>query len=226
MECPYCLTSYHPQFNHADVTPHGNPDNRNYIFYQQCPDCKQLILYLKLNSNNNELQNWYKKRDETTLEQLGANLIYPKKKKSKPLSNDIPQEYRTDYQEVESVLEVSPNASAALSRRCLQRLLVEKANVTKKDLYDQIQEVLDSNQLPSHLEEEIDAIRNIGNFAAHPIKSTNSGTIVEVENGEAEWTLEVLEGLFDFYFVSPEKSKQRKNALNKKLQQAGKPQMK
>jgi hypothetical protein len=33
----------------------------------------------------------------------------------------------------------------------------------------------------------LDAIRTIGNFAAHPIKSTSSGEIVDVEPGEAEW---------------------------------------
>jgi hypothetical protein len=29
-------------------------------------------------------------------------------------------------------------------------------------------------------------VRTIGNFAAHPIKSTSTGTIVDVEPGEAE----------------------------------------
>ena len=68
--------------------------------------------------------------------------------------------------------------------------------------------------------------RNIGNFAAHPIKSTNSGEIVEVELGEAEWTLDVLEGLFDFYFVQPAQIQAKKEALNKKLAEAGKPPLK
>jgi len=40
---------------------------------------------------------------------------------------------------------------------------------------DQIQEVLDSGKLPSNLAENIDAIRTIGNFAAHPIKSKIQG---------------------------------------------------
>ncbi len=40
----------------------------------------------------------------------------------------------------------------------------------------------------------IDAVRVIGNFAAHPIKSKSTGEIVDVEPGEAEWNLNTLEG--------------------------------
>ena len=80
--------------------------------------------------------------------------------------------------------------------------------------------------MPSHLTESIDAIRNIGNFAAHPQKNTSTGEIVEVEFGEAEWILDVLESLFDFYFVQPAILKAKKDALNKKLADVGKPPMK
>ena len=66
----------------------------------------------------------------------------------------------------------------------------------------------------------------IGNFAAHPLKSTTTGSIVDVEPGEAEWNLDVLESLFDFYFVQPAISAKRKAELNKKLKEAGKPKLK
>jgi len=38
--------------------------------------------------------------------------------------------------------------------------------------------------------------------------------------------LDVLESLFDFYFVAPEKLKEKRDELNKKLQEAKKPPMK
>jgi uncharacterized protein Smg (DUF494 family) len=47
-----------------------------------------------------------------------------------------------------------------------------------------------------------------------------------VETGEAEWNLDVLESLFDFYFVQPANLKKKKDALNLKLKEAGKPPMK
>ncbi len=68
-------------------------------------------------------------------------------------------------------------------------------------------------------------MRNIGNFAAHPTKSDSSGEIVDVEPGEADWLLETLEGLFDFYFVQPKLLEAKRAALNQKLEDAGKPPM-
>lgn len=102
------------------------------------------------------------------------------------------------------------------------QVLIEKAAVEEKDLYNQIQEVLDRNLLPSHLAEALDAVRAIGNFAAHPIKSQSSGGVVEVEPGEAEWNLETLEGLFDYYFVQPEILRKKREVLDAKLKDAGK----
>jgi len=87
---------------------------------------------------------------------------------------------------------------AALSRRCLQNLLREKAKTTKRDLSYQIQEILDSKKLPSYLSEDLGAVRNIGNFSAHPIKSKKTGEIIEVEPGEADLNLNILEQLFGF----------------------------
>jgi len=80
--------------------------------------------------------------------------------------------------------------------------------------------------LPSYIAESLDAIRSIGNFAAHPIKRQSTGEIVDVEPGEAEWNLDVLEVLFDFYFVAPDRTKARRNALDKKLADIGKPPVK
>src|SRR5436853_535381 len=87
----------------------------------------------------------------------------------------------------------------------------------EQSLGDEIQQVIDSAKVPSHISESLDAIRNIGNFAAHPIKSKASGEIIDVEPGEAEWNLDVLEALFDFYFVQPELLRKKREALNKKL---------
>jgi hypothetical protein len=73
------------------------------------------------------------------------------------------------------------------------------------------------------LSHQLDAIRNVGNFAAHPQKSQSTGEILPVEPHEAEWGLDLLEELFDHYFVKPKRAQERKDALNKKLAAAGKP---
>lgn len=140
--------------------------------------------------------------------------------------SEVPVTFSQDYIEAASVLADSPKASAALSRRCLQHVIHDKAGIKRRDLATEIQELIDSNALPSWLSESIDAVRTIGNFAAHPIKSTSSGEIVSVEPGEAEWTLDVLDGLFDFYFVQPEILRRKREALTSKLADAGKPGLK
>jgi len=121
------------------------------------------------------------------------------------------------------VLTISPQASAALTRRCLQQVLRDYGKTKSKDLYDQIDEVINEGRIPHALAEQLDAVRVIGNFAAHPLKSQISGMIMPVEPHEAEWNLDVLEAAFDHYFVKPAQAHARKAALNKKLAEAGKP---
>jgi hypothetical protein len=130
----------------------------------------------------------------------------------------------TDFREAVSVFAKSKKASAALSRRCLQFVLVHKGRATEKDLSKQIDQVLPS--LPSSLRANVDAIRHVGNFATHPIKSQSSGEIADVEDGEAEWLLDVLEELFDFYYVAPAQAASKRAALNAKLASLGKPPLK
>ena len=49
---------------------------------------------------------------------------------------------------------------------------------------------------------------------------------IKLLNGEAEWSLDVLEGLFDFYFVQPAIMAEKRKALDAKLRGAGKREMK
>lgn len=153
-------------------------------------------------------------------------MVHPRGMARASLPKEVVEPFASDYREACLVLSDSPKASAALSRRCLQALLRAKASVKSGDLVKEIQQVLDSNTLPSDLAAAIDAIRAIGNFAAHPTKNTSTGQIVDVEPGEAELLLDVLEELFDFYFVRPAQLKAKLDAVNKKLVDAGKPPLK
>ena len=118
----------------------------------------------------------------------------------------------------------SPKASAALSRRCLQAILREAGRANQRNLSNQIEAVLPT--LPTYVAGSVDYIRNVGNFAAHPMKSESTGEIVDVEPGEAEWNLDVLDMLFDHYYVKPDEAKEKRLALDAKLRDAGKPPMK
>jgi hypothetical protein len=136
---------------------------------------------------------------------------------------EVPANIASDYLEAAATLEASPKASAALSRRCLQHLLREGLAVKSQDLAKEIDEVLAGASLPSFLSEQLDAIRQIGNFAAHPTKARATGEIVDVEPQEAEWNLDVLDALFDEVYVKPRRAADQKAALNQKLAEVGKP---
>lgn len=222
MKCPHCLVEFHAdeKIIYLGMDVEGEWGIKKF----ECPNpkCEKDIYYLLegvIIKSPKGGGYWVEKL-------IQERLIRPKSSNRPPAPPEVPKEFVEDYYEACLVLADSPKASAALSRRCLQHILREKAKVKKGDLSSEIQQVLDSGQLPSYLEESIDAIRNVGNFAAHPIKSNSTGEIVTVEPGEAEWNLEVIEMLFDFYFVQPERIKQKRDALNQKLKDAGKPEMK
>ena len=221
MKCPHCLVEFHAdeKIIYLGMDVEGEWGIKKF----ECPNpkCKKDIYYLLEGDIKERRQGFY---FVDNIRQL--RLIRPKASNRPPAPPEVPQEFVEDYYEACLVLADSPKASAALSRRCLQHILREKAKVKKGNLSSEIQQVLDSGQLPSYLEESIDVIRNVGNFAAHPIKSNSTGEIVPVEPGEAEWNLEVIEMLFDFCFVQPERIKQKRDALNQKLKDAGKPEMK
>lgn len=210
MDCPHCLKSYHPQLKYFEL----GEDSKEWwrLVQQKCPSCGKFIMHFQHRYSDGSVKNSY--------------LVHPKGISRTPLSAAVPEKFSQDYREACLVLSDSSKASAALSRRCLQNILREVAKVKHKNLSQEIDEILSTNQLPTYLSEAIDAIRNIGNFAAHPIKSTSTGEIVEVESGEAEWLLDVLEGLFDFYFIQPAELQRKKDKLNKKLTDAGKLPMK
>jgi hypothetical protein len=217
MKCPHCGVEIHEQFEHAtfingpELTGIGGREIAPKIMWTydhlRCPACFDSIIYLS------KYVGGYGR---------GRLLAYPKGF-SRPVPIEVPNPYKADFLEACKVLTDSPKASAALSRRCLQAVLRDKALTKSKDLYDQIEEIINSKAVPSHISDGLHAVRQIGNIAAHSTKSMTTGEIVDVEPGEAEWNLDVLESLFDFYFVQPELSAKRKSALDKKLADAKKP---
>ena len=220
MKCPHCLENFH----HEDVTETtelGSDQEYDFEIQQaQCPACKRMVITL------------LKTR---LIHVVGGTIggggrtdqpVHPRTPSRVALGSEIPVDYASDYREAAVVLADSAKASAALSRRLLQRLLREVVRVKPDDLSKEIDQVLESAQLQGDLARSIDAIRNVGNFAAHPTKDKNTGEIVDVEPGEAEWLLDVIEDLFDALFTRPVIQQKRVAELEQKLKDAGKPPLK
>ena len=227
MKCPHCTVEFHAKTNHT-VFDFESESNIAFGFLSDhCPSCGRLIVRLAKGGldtpRDGKDGQWQKPRLDEPFDEV---LVYPRVSNRSAVPVEVPDEFTEDYREACLVIADSPKASAALSRRCLQHILREKAGVKHADLAKEIQEVIDNKGLPNYIAESLDAVRNIGNFAAHPNKSASTGEIISVEPGEAEWSLDVIEMLYDFYFVQPERVKQKREALNRKLADVGKPPMK
>ncbi len=109
----------------------------------------------------------------------------------------IPKALRQDYQEAYSILELSPKASATLSRRCLQGMIRNFWGVKKGRLVDEINAIED--KVDPLTWKSIDAIRNVGNIGAHMEKDIN--LIIDVEPKEAVLLIQLLEMLFEEWYI-------------------------
>ncbi len=219
MKCPHCLIAFYEVIVEGRLTDGAGSWSKDRdgfwdVWHTRCPSCGHATIWLRVISPTDF---------KTVLKEFQ---VWPKGSARAPVPAEVLEEFAADYREACLVLSDSAKASAALSRRCLQRLLREHVKVKPGTLGTEIDQVLAAKTLPSDLAGDVDAIRNVGNFAAHPLKDTNTGEIIEVEPGEAEWLLDVLEGLFDFYFVRPAERAAKRGALNQKLKGAGKPPMK
>jgi len=220
MKCPHCLKEIHCQ-----TFPQGlgaDADGFWIVNKTLCPACNRFILHLLRHNVTRMPPGGFSPVGDPVSEEL----VRPKGANRPPPPQEVPETLAADFKEACLVLPDSAQASAALSRRCLQHLLRDFEKVKRGNLADEIQEVLARGKLPQHIADSIDAIRNIGNFGAHPMKSQSTGEILPVGPGEAEWNLDVLESLFDFYFVQPAATKKKRAALDAKLKAAGKPPMK
>ena len=166
-KCPHCNTPNRFEdaknnMDHSCSKDYILHENNEYAILQmcRCTNCGKVVILFE------------------------DRLIYPLGATRSSAPKEVPSEIRQDFNEGCLVESLSKKASAALARRCLQNILHEQG-IKKHNLSQEIDEAMKT--LPSHLSEAIDAIRNIGNFAAHPIKSTNSGNIIDVEKGETEW---------------------------------------
>ena len=211
MKCPWCQIAFHVKEDDWESTTIS--DDRGSISEWTCsmtfcPDCRRLIVMLIDASG------------------LDEEVIYPYAAMPINIGLEIPESLRADYLEAVRVLQISAKASAALSRRVLQGLLNEQG-YGGGNLAKQIDSVLTESDpdkgLPLTVRKKIDAVRNFGNFSAHPITDVTTLQIIDVDPEEAEWCLEIVSELFDHYYVRPAEDTRKLAELNQKLADAGKP---
>ena len=219
MKCPHCQVEVNVDFSEKYIGKYGNIFYS--LFYMRCPnsECDKPIVLLGQANNANQ----YRDGTISIKEQHSCNFkqLFPVGSGRMPAAPEVESKFAEDYNEACLVLPFSPKASAALSRRCLQNIIRLKEGIKERNLKTEIDKLIATNKLPSYISDNLEIIRGFGNIAAHGMEDRASGEILDVEPNEAEFLLDVLELLFDLYFVQAAKAAKMKAALNQKLTSAG-----
>lgn len=118
---------------------------------------------------------------------------------AKEFPDYVPEPIRADYEEACAIVDLSPNASATLSRRCLQAMIRNFWDVRdKRSLWDEITAI--EGELDDKIVDAIHSIRTLGKYGAHPEQDIN--LIIDVEPGEAEAMIALIELLIDDWYIA------------------------
>ena len=209
--CPHCeravTISEYQMVRKDTVLSLDNADGRRILrtLFIVCPnpDCRRFTLTADLRFSR-ELPN----RSES----IGAsvqkwNLIPPSRAKTFP--SYIPQAILDDYREACLIQDLSPKASATLSRRCLQGILRDFWQVKPGHLVNEIDQITD--KVDPETWAAIDAVRKIGNIGAHMGKDIS--LIVDVDPNEAELLIGLVETLINEWYIAREVRQNRMKAI-------------
>lgn len=214
MKCGHCLVAFHDTWTVDRISNISSPIRSWSVYSTTCPNCKEPTITLK------------QLRDPSKAKTYP---VHPHSPRRAPIGDAVHPTLKEDYEEACAVLSISPKASAALSRRVLQAILKDQG-YESSNLAKQIESVLSETSpdkvLPAAIRDTIDAVRTFGNFAAHPITDKTSLQIIDVEPNEAEWCLDIIETLFEHYYVRPAETRKKLEKLNEKMARAGKPSAK
>ena len=192
--CPFCnhtmplipSTFYKDEAQFRCPSPSGgfswdhkyNVDIRMYM----CPNCKKITSFA----------------DYAGSEMPSKTIpLYPLST-AKQFPEYIPNSILEDYEEACAIANLSPKASATLSRRCLQSMIRDFWKITgKKRLIDEIDALED--KVPAAQWQVLNSLRRIGNIGAHPEADVN--LIIDIEPKDAQKLIAVIELLIQQWYI-------------------------
>ena len=143
--CPYCsvvmpisrdtLYTQTPSLYFKDGSP--GIDRTDYaggaieIEYYICPNCRGITVFAHGRGEGVK----------------SINTILQPQSLAKQYPDYVPEPIRNDYEEAWAIVNLSPKASATLSRRCLQNMIRDFWKISKNRLVDEIDALKDNNKL-------------------------------------------------------------------------------
>jgi hypothetical protein len=140
---------------------------------------------------------------------------------TRPIDPLVRDPFRTDYLEAAAILDTSHRMSAVLARRILGDLLRKYGGHEQRSLTAQIDAFTKVGHHPSALTDNLHHFREVGDFAAHTQEDQEQAVVIDVDREEAEWTLDLVDRLFEYFIVQPAKDEQIKTRMDAKIERAG-----
>lgn len=205
--CPFCnhnatiteknFAANRFEFNHGNK--HKYQAMRTRVITCPNPDCLEYTLSMSLHDHVAKgLNNW-----EDLPAKMKWQLIPSAEMKGFP--SYIPEAILADYKESCLIRDLSPKASATLSRRCLQGMIRDFWGITRNRLVEEIEAI--SDKVDPMTWAAIDSVRKIGNIGAHMEKEID--LIVDVDPGEAQLLIGLIETLLHDWYVTKHEREMR-----------------
>ncbi|VXC90925.1 DUF4145 domain-containing protein [Sphingomonas sp. 8AM] len=102
---------------------------------------------------------------------IDQKMVRPASSDAPARAADMPSDIHEEYDEAAAIFNLSPRGSAALLRLAVQKLL-PILGASKRDINDQIGELVGAGTISRRVSDALDTLRVIGNEAVHP------GTII------------------------------------------------
>ena len=212
MKCPSCDVNFNADWDDFLFS-------RNEVHISTCPVChlRHVEVYVydpedKYTNASTKSIAWKAARAgstpvvEVAFDCQGSYMVpkigfdYYKTPVTKNIPASVPKDLERDCMEAHKVLKDSPRSSALLARRILQKVLTDNGH-KKPTLKAQLESLANSKELSSIDIDKLHAVRHLGNISAHYIEK--SQTLLDVEPGEAELCLQIVDELFAHYYVLP-----------------------
>lgn len=166
------------------------------INFNKCPSCNRISSYIIADGSdfNGEII------------QINPRSI------AKRLPDYIPASIIQDYEEACLIADLSPKASATLSRRVLQYMIRDFYNIKdKRTLHQEIEAI--ENKISASEYNAIMSLKSIGNIGAHPDKNEDINIIIDIDPHEAKVLLKLIEHFIESWYVKEHKEKELLNSI-------------